>query len=510
MPKLLVIGLDCLDPFFLQKWIEKGYLPTFEKLVENGVFGRLKSTIPPTTFPAWPAMFTGKNPGKLGAFDFFDIKKVGEGYTFKSFSPARWRGSYVWDILGVFGKKTGVINFPESFPCYEVNGFMVSSRRAGAVNIRQGFSACPKYLWSELQAIVPNFESYVKNPFKSLKNFERNTFLEWKINKYLRRKFGVDLFIHVFHILDFALHHAKNEEELRKYYIKMDKQLGEYLNSYKDGNLLIVSDHGGKKYSKKFYMNSYLKETGYLKLKDSDSSKSFLRSLSYSLVNTFPGLEKFFGKLSDLFTQVTGENLKPSLEELFGSINWNLSKVFAYTLTTSNFVGLWLLKKDVDIKKQILELKDPETEKKIVKNVFNKKEIYNGPMLNVLPDLVVELDEEYLATSELGPFVFCRTKSFAHQRYGTFIAYGDGFKKKMVVNNAEIVDVAPTILHMMNVPIPEDMDGKVLKDIFRKGSNFAKRKIRRQKPLHRKGEDIRLGIEDEEAIKKRLKSLGYF
>lgn len=502
MPKLLIIGLDCLDPFYLQKWINQGHLPTFKRLVENGVFGKLKSTIPPTTFPAWPAMFTGKNPGKLGVFDFFDIQKDGDGYTLEPFSPARWRGSYVWDILNAFDKKTGVINFPEFFPSYEVNGFMVNSR--------QGFSVHPKHLESELQAIIPNFESYLKNPFESLKNFERNTLLEWEINKYLRKKFSVDLFIHVFHLLDFALHHAKNEEELKNYYIKMDKQLGDYLNAYKSKNLLIVSDHGGKEYNKKIYMNSYLKETGYLKLKDSDRSKSLIKSVSYNLLNTFPGLENFFGKLSDLFTKVTGENLRPNLEELFSSIDWNLSKVFAYALTTSNFVGLWLLKKDEDITKQILELKDPQSGKKIVKNVFRKEEIYNGPMLNLLPDLVVELDEEYLATSELGPFPFCRTKRFAHQRYGTFIAYGDVFKEKMLINDAEIVDVAPTILHMMNVPIPEDMDGKVLKDIFRKDSNFAKRKIKRKKTGHREGEDTKLSREDEEAIKKRLKSLGYF
>jgi len=502
MPELVVVGLDALDPFFLQKWVDSGFLPTFKKLIENGVFGKLESTIPPVTIPAWPAMFTGKNPGKLGVFDFFDVKKVENGYTLKPFSPASCRGSYVWDILGSFGKKSGIINFPELFKSYEVNGFMVNSLHE--------FSTYPEELAGELEAAVPNSESYIKYPFESTKNFEKSTSVEWKIDKYLRKTYNVDLFIHVFRILDVAMHHATNEQQLKEVYIKMDKQLGDYLESDKKTNILIVSDHGGKEYHKKFYVNSYLNETGYLQLKNSNHSKSLIRSLSYSVVNTFPGLEKFFGKLSDFFTQVTGENLRPSLEELFGSIDWDLSEVFAYTLTTSNFVGFWLLKKDVDIKKQLLELKDPESEKRIVKNIFSKEEIYNGPMLNLLPELVVELDEEYLATSELGPFTFCKTKHFAHQKYGTFIAYGDDFKKKMLITEAEIVDVAPTILHMLDVPIPEDVDGKVLKDIFREGSNFANREIKRKKPVSRKSKDIKLDKEDEEAIKKRLKSLGYF
>jgi predicted AlkP superfamily phosphohydrolase/phosphomutase len=502
MPELVVVGLDALDPFFLQKWVDSGYLPTFKKLIENGVFGKLKSTIPPVTIPAWPAMFTGKNPGKLGVFDFFDVKKVEKGYTLKPFSPASCRGSYVWDILGSFGKKSGIINFPELFKSYEVNGFMVNSLHE--------FSTYPEKLAGELEAAVPNSESYIKHPFESTKKFKKSTSVEWKIDKYLRKNYNIDLFVHVFRILDVAMHHASSEEKLKEVYMEMDKELGDYLEAGKNKNVLIVSDHGGKEYSKKFYVNSYLKEAGYLKLKNPSHSKSFIRSLSYSLLNTFPGLEKFFDKLSDFFTRVTGKNLRPSLGELFSSIDWDLSEAFAYTLTASNFVGFWLLKKDVNLKKQLLELKDPESEQKIVKNIFSKEEIYNGPMLNLLPDLVAELDEEYLATSELGPFTFCNTKHFAHQKYGTIIAYGDDFKEKMLINNAEIVDVAPTILHMLDVPIPEDMDGKVLKGIFREGSNSANREIKRKKPVNRKSEDIELGKEDEEAIKKRLKSLGYF
>jgi len=502
VPELVVIGLDALDPFYLQKWVEKGYLPTFEKLIENGVFGKLESTIPPVTLPAWPAMFTGKNPGKLGVFDFFDIQKVGKGYTFRPFSPIRWRGSYVWDILGAFGKKTGLINFPELFTSYELNGFMV--------NVRHGFSACPKRLENELETIVPNFERHIKEPFKSIKNIEKNTFLEWEVNKYLRSKFSVDLFIHIFSILDVVLHHTQNEEELKNQYMKVDKQLGEYLDSYKDKNLLIVSDHGTGKFSKKFYMNSYLKEKGDLELKSPNFNKSFIRLLPYSLANIFPSLEKIFVRLSEFFGRFTKENLMPSLEELFSSVDWALSKTFAYALSTSNFVGLWLLKNDIGIIERILEFEDPENRKKVVKRVFRKEEIYWGPALSNLPDVVAELNEEYLATSEISPLIFCRTKVFAHRRYGTFIAYGDDFKKNMSINEAEIVDVAPTILHMMNVPIPQDVDGKVLKDIFRSGSDFLKRKIKRRKPLCRKGENFRLSKEDEEVIKKRLRSLGYF
>jgi len=499
MPKLSVIGLDSLDPFYLERWVEKGYLPTFERLIENGVFAKLTSTIPPVTIPAWQTMFTGKNPGKLGVFDFFELQKSEKGYTLKPFSPLRLKGNYVWDILSTFGKKSGVINIPEFFTSYEIEGFMV--------NTQNELSAYPKHLENDLRKDIQNFELYDGHHFGKIETLERNTLLDWELNKYLRSKFDVDLLIHGFRILDVVAHRSQDEKKLLEHYVKMDEQISKYLSLYSDEDLLIVSDHGARIYTKKVYMNSYLRDQGYLKLKN--SNKSLTRSLSYNLIDTFPGLEKVLAAMERLLTLITGENLRPSLMELFSSVDWELSSVFAYALSTSNFIGLWLLKKDVDVMDQLLKMEDPEDRRKIVKNIFRKEKIYNGPELEALPDIVIEFDDKYLARSELGPFPLCRTRTMAHQKFGTLIAYGPSFKDKHLLDNAEIADVAPTILHLMDTAVPEDADGQVLKDLFRNGSDPAKREVKRQKPLHHKKETADLSRESEESFKKRLKALGY-
>ena len=69
MNKFAIIGLDCADPklIFEEFWDE---LPNIRKLAQSGSYGKLESTIPPITVPAWMSMVTGKDPGTLGFYGF--------------------------------------------------------------------------------------------------------------------------------------------------------------------------------------------------------------------------------------------------------------------------------------------------------------------------------------------------------------------------------------------------------------------------------------------------------
>lgn len=70
----------------------------------------------------------------------------------------------------------------------------------------------------------------------------------------------------------------------------------------------------------------------------------------------------------------------------------------------------------------------------------------------------------------------------------------------LTIENARIIDLVPTILHLFDVPVPYDVDGCVLKEIFNAESHLAKNKVRYRVPEK---------YEKEEEIKKRLKALGY-
>ena len=71
MNRIFLLGWDGATFDLIRPWVAQGKLPNIARLMETGVHGPLRSTIPPWTFPAWTSFMTGKNPGKHGIFDFF-------------------------------------------------------------------------------------------------------------------------------------------------------------------------------------------------------------------------------------------------------------------------------------------------------------------------------------------------------------------------------------------------------------------------------------------------------
>jgi len=68
--KVIVLGIDGMDPVLLTRFVEMGEMPTFKKLMQAGYFGPLGTTMPPQSPVAWSSFITGTNPGGHGIFDF--------------------------------------------------------------------------------------------------------------------------------------------------------------------------------------------------------------------------------------------------------------------------------------------------------------------------------------------------------------------------------------------------------------------------------------------------------
>src|SRR5881396_113305 len=99
--KVVVIGLDCLEPTLLFDQFA-GQLPNLEKLMERGLSGRLRSCDPPITVPAWSSMMSSKDPGTLGIYGFRN--RADHSYDKLAFATgAAVREPRVWDYLGRAG-----------------------------------------------------------------------------------------------------------------------------------------------------------------------------------------------------------------------------------------------------------------------------------------------------------------------------------------------------------------------------------------------------------------------
>ena len=123
--KVLVIGLDCASPeLIFQRFRDD--MPTIGNLIETGIFGNLKSTIPPITIPAWMSMVTGKDPGTLG---FYGLRNRTD-YSYSHLSIANSslvHDDTVWDIISAAGKKVILVGVPQTYPPQPVNGCLIAS-----------------------------------------------------------------------------------------------------------------------------------------------------------------------------------------------------------------------------------------------------------------------------------------------------------------------------------------------------------------------------------------------
>ncbi|HDH00835.1 MAG TPA: hypothetical protein ENG80_03375, partial [Nitrospirae bacterium] len=121
--RFLVIGLDGATFDIIKPMLKEGRLPTFQKLMNEGAWGELRSTTLPVTPPAWASFMTGKNPGKHGAFGFYSHKDG--SYDTELATGLTIRAKKIWDYFDP-SKKIGLIDIPLTFPPEKINGCMIS------------------------------------------------------------------------------------------------------------------------------------------------------------------------------------------------------------------------------------------------------------------------------------------------------------------------------------------------------------------------------------------------
>ena len=150
--RVFAVGLDGATLDLIRPWVEEGKLPTFARIMREGSYGPLRSTIPPVTGPAWVSFMTGKNPGKHGIGDF--LQRIAGEYRRTPVDSRSIKAEPFWATAGRRGKKVGILNVPVTYPPYEVNGFLVSGLLTP--RSKEGFSY-PEGLARELDQAVGGY-----------------------------------------------------------------------------------------------------------------------------------------------------------------------------------------------------------------------------------------------------------------------------------------------------------------------------------------------------------------
>jgi predicted AlkP superfamily phosphohydrolase/phosphomutase len=167
------------------------------------------------------------------------------------------------------------------------------------------------------------------------------------------------------------------------------------------------------------------------------------------------------------------------------------------------------------ITEEFLKLRDPRTGESIGERAYRREEIYQGPCLESMPDLLLMIkDFVYTTRQKHGAKgdslidVPPDTLSGHHRPNGVFIAHGPNVRAGLTAQGARIIDVAPTVLQLMGNPVPDDMDGRVLIEMF-VPEFLEANPIKYCKGWDYTREEEGFSEEERAEIEKRLEALGY-
>jgi predicted AlkP superfamily phosphohydrolase/phosphomutase len=169
-----------------------------------------------------------------------------------------------------------------------------------------------------------------------------------------------------------------------------------------------------------------------------------------------------------------------------------------------------------DLRKRIVEelgsAVDEEGGRKVMEGVYSREDIYWGPYTKNSHDIILTPDCECTLSDRIKDKIIRKNKKAgsSHQRDGILILCGPGIKKAKKITGAHIMDVAPTILYLLDLPVPKSFDGKVLTEIFEPDILKAHPIRVEDIPLEAESTEFVMGRAEEEEIKKRLGGLGYF
>jgi predicted AlkP superfamily phosphohydrolase/phosphomutase len=165
-----------------------------------------------------------------------------------------------------------------------------------------------------------------------------------------------------------------------------------------------------------------------------------------------------------------------------------------------------------ELREKLLALRDPETGQQVIRAVFKREEIYSGDYADRLPDLYIEPVNGYLIRGELGDDVFNRfpIPKSAHRPQGIFIAGGPDIARGVRIEGLRLVDAAPTFLHLLDTAIPDDVDGRVVHEVFRPDSEPRQRSPRYVPAVPiSTSTSAAVNEADEELVLETLRGLGY-
>jgi predicted AlkP superfamily phosphohydrolase/phosphomutase len=536
----VILGIDGADHGYYRRWMQKGLAPNLAELAARGRVGILQSTYPPVTAPAWISMMTGEQPGSHGVTGFAEPHRQNGEYTRGIVNSGSIESPLLWEIAGDRGADCIVVNVPLTWPIRPVRGVLVSGMLTPD---GVAFTHPPEYE-PELRLVQPDYridlewQRYKDRGHDLVRDQKAQTRARAALCRKLMEGKRWDFFMVVFTGAD-RLQHCLHEQVMRiddpdavrrdpltaavrDYFVSLDDHIGDLVKTAgPDANFVVVSDHGFGPLRKIVHFNKWLADEGLLALKPIESGRS-LRT--WKKVLNAAGVRRStlvsVGRALGLGRAV--DSRVQQLNPFVGGVDWASTKVY-YQPVNGFFVNL--IGRDMfgavqpgdeyeavvaDLIRRLERLVDDGGER-LVPVVKRRDELFAGRNVRGLPDVFVEfLDRPYEAFfQDYDVDEFLQEPGWAngtHRRHGLYIGAGPGFAGGEDVEDLEIFDVAPNVLHLMGFPIPEHMDGRFRRDLFAESVTDEATYVDLDR---RRGPERDISADEQKDLEEKLRGLGY-
>jgi predicted AlkP superfamily phosphohydrolase/phosphomutase len=547
--KLMIIGLDAASLELVRPWVEEGLLPNFARFLREGAAGILQSTLPPCSPAAWSTFATGANPGRHGLLGFQQFGP--RDYEPRLMSAADRRGATFWEVAAAHGLRCGVLNMPFTYPPRPFDGFLVAGMLSPSLNSSM---AHPPGILADLLRASPRYSIDVdifaaphRRPEAFLDLVLQTTQARLEAAVGLYRKHRPDVFCVVFVGADRICHFfwpfleaARAGRELtaqqrrladgiRIVYQKLDGALGCLLaEAGPDCDVLVLSDHGACGLRRGLSLRRALQQAGLLVERHAGPYAALKKRLVLSLARWVPRTlkKRLMGAFPRLARNAAGAAVGVDAD-------FRRTRAYPTGWTQGVFVNLrgrqpmGIVEPGAEyeaVREEVIAalsaLCEPETGRRVVRKVHRREEVWSGPCLEELPDLVVELADHGLAVSatpsdeETGVFYDLPEPSWTalhplggHHPDGLLMGLGPHVRPG-TVHGAKIADVTATVLALAGCPIPQDVDGRVLTEMLTDDVP-APRRLPPAEGADQGGAGNGLAGNERAAVEMRLKGLGY-
>ncbi len=482
--RVLLFGIDGLTFRVLDPLIERGLLPNFQRVRDQGVQSILKSVTPPMTPPAWMSISTGLPSAGHGVYDFWEYER-GEQGPMAHVVTHRKGGKAIWNILSEWGKRVLVANVPLTYPPEPVNGIMLSGYMAPDT---QAAITYPAAFREELLQAVPEYQidldpavsgGQVGDPLAATLKMTKERLAMFRLLLEKPWDFcflacsGADRIQHLRWDEIMAFH-----PQAVAYYQMLDEALGMMFANMRDDDLLmIVSDHGFRGVRRKFYIHEYLYRRGLLKMRDEQKRKRA------ELLGFARGIVRML-KLQQLARMVRGQLRHSGVMAVekeqhvanMPDLDW--TKTHVWIPSASGFLAGYadiffdetLAEEQIQtLMTDLQAIHDPESGEPVLVEMHREDVYGKGPFAPPERHLIVLANQHTTLPTELGRTALWETSdvtSGIHDPDGVLYLYGKAVCNGKQLTATHIYDIVPTILSAMGVERPEGLPGTEIREAF--------------------------------------------